>query len=181
MSLVCLDNHVLIWGIKEQPTDGQEEMVSRTKAFIESLNNDETIVLIPSVVIAEFLMPVPSEFHAMVINLFNKNFIIAPFDALAASKFSLIWNAYKPPDEAKELIDNQATRAELKADSMIVATAIARKADYIVSHDTWLKTIAKNFIEVKEIPFIPEQAKQFPRGKDEPNWGSKPKGFNEQT
>mgnify|MGYP001594595056 CR=1 FL=1 len=33
MSLVCLDNHVLIWGIKEQPTKGQEDMVSRTKAF----------------------------------------------------------------------------------------------------------------------------------------------------
>jgi len=152
-----LDNHALIWGIKEQAKEGQEDMIPRTKAFIESIDDDETSVLIPSIVIAEFIMPVPPELHAMVINLFNKNFIIAPFDALAASKFALVWQAYKPPEEAKELIRNEATRAELKADTMIVATAIARKADCIYSHDKWLTTIAKNFIEVKEIPFIPSQ------------------------
>ncbi len=160
MRLICLDNHALIWGIKEQAKEGQEDMIPRTKAFIESINNDETSVLIPSVVVAEFLMPVPPALHAMVINLFNKNFIIAPFDALAASKFSLVSQTYKPPEEAKELIKNEATRAELKADTMIVATAVARKADCIYSHDNWLKVLAKNFIEVKEIPFIPQQLKQ---------------------
>ena len=85
----------------------------------------------------------------MVINLFKKQFIIAPFDALAASKFSLIWQANKPADDAKQIIREHITRAELRADSMIVATAVARKAECIYSHDKWIKTFAKGFIDVK--------------------------------
>lgn len=154
MKIVCLDNHALIWGIKEQCADGQEDMIPLTKKFIESIDND-TSVLIPAIVVAEFLMPIPQELHAMVINLFNKNFIIAPFDALCASKFSTIWNTNK--NEAQELLKSGATRAELKADTFIVATAVARNAECIYSYDKWIKTIANGFINVKEIPFIPEQ------------------------
>ena len=64
MSLVCFDNHVLVWGIKEQATPGQEDMIPRTKAFISKLQNDKVHVLIPSVVVAEFLMPIPPDMHA---------------------------------------------------------------------------------------------------------------------
>ena len=154
MKIICLDNHVLIWGIREQCTQGQEEMIPRTKRFIESIDSD-TLVLVPAIVVAEFLMPVPPELHAMVINLFNKNFIIAPFDALCASKFSIIWNKNK--DGAKELLVGGETKAELKADSLIVATALARKAECIYSYDKWVRTFAKGFVDVKDIPFIPEQ------------------------
>lgn len=154
MKIICLDTHALIWGIKEECTKGQEDMIPVTKRFIESIDND-TSVLIPAIVVAEFLMRIPPDLHAMVINLFNKNYIIAPFDALCASKFSLVWNKNK--DQAEELLKAGATRAELKADSLIVATAVARKAECIYSYDKWTKTFAKNFIDVKEVPFIPKQ------------------------
>ena len=75
MRLICFDNHVLIWGIKEQAQEDQEDMVTKTKKFINSIDDKEILVLIPSIVLAEFLMPVPAKFHAMVINLFNKSFI----------------------------------------------------------------------------------------------------------
>jgi hypothetical protein len=156
MKIICLDNHALIWGIREQSSEGQEDMVPHTKRFIESIDND-TSVLIPAIVFAEFLMPIPPELHPMVINLFNKNFIIAPFDALCASKFSLIWNKNK--EEAQELVKKGITRAQLKADGLIVATAVARKAECIYSYDKWIKTFANGFVDVKEIPFIPEQKK----------------------
>ena len=74
MKIICLDNHALIWGIKEQCTEGQEDMIPRTKKFFDSIDND-TSVLIPAIVVAEFLMPIPQELHAMVLNFFNKNFI----------------------------------------------------------------------------------------------------------
>lgn len=89
MSLICFDTHVLIWGIKEEAKEGQEDRIPLTKRFIDKLSADDN-VLIPSIVMAEFLIPIPSKQHAMVINLFKKKFIIAPFDALAASKFALI-------------------------------------------------------------------------------------------
>ena len=169
MRIICLDNHPLIWGIKEQCTDGQEDMIPLTKKFIESIDND-TAVLIPAIVVAEFLLPIPQDLHAMVINLFNRNFIIAPFDALCASKFSLIWNTNK--NDAQELLKNGATRAELKADSLIVATAVARKAECIYSYDRWIRTIAKGFIDVKEILFIPEQKEVIDLQSKNTDWGN---------
>lgn len=178
MSLICFDNHILIWGIKEQATKGQEDMIPMAKNFIDSLK-DETSVLIPSIVIAEYLMPIPQELHAMVINLFNKNFIIAPFDALAASKFALIWKTNKPTDEADGIIKNDITKAELKADSMIVAIAVARKAECIYSHDKWIKTFAKGFIDVKDIPFLPKQVNAFDLIPESTNWGNIPPKLNQ--
>lgn len=156
MRMICLDNHVLIWGIKGQCTEGQEDMIPLAKKFIESMDKD-ICALIPAVVVAEYLMPIPLESHAEVINTLNRDFAIAPFDTLCASKFSLIWNANK--SEAGELLKNGATRNELKVDSLIVATAVARKAECIYSYDKWIRTIAKGFIEVREIPFIEEQPK----------------------
>lgn len=177
MSLICFDTHILIWGIKEQAKEGQEDKISLAKRFISKLSADDN-VLIPSIVLAEFLIPIPLEQHARVINLFNKKFIIAPFDALAASKFSLIWQTNKPPEPAKQLIKDNATRAELRANSMIVATAVARKADCIYSYDKGVKTFAKGFIEVREIPFVPEEVDLFKSGPDN-NWGNLPKKMNE--
>lgn len=172
MKIICLDSHVLVWGIKEQSTEGQEEMIPRTKRFIEGID-DDTSVLIPAIVIAEFLIPIPQESHAKVITEFNKNFIIAPFDALCASKFSLIWNTNKSL-EREEQINSGITRAELKADSLIVATAVAYKAECIYSHDKWIKSFAKGFIEVKEIPFIEKQKDAFESIPKDADWGKLP-------
>ena len=180
MSLICFDNHVLIWGIKEQAKEGQEDKISLAKRFIDKLGDDDN-VLIPSIVMAEFLIPIPPELHATVINLFNKNYIIAPFDALAASKFSLIWQTNKPAETAKQLIKDYATRAELRADSMIVATAVAWKAECIYSYDKWVKTFAKGFIEVKDIPIVPQEVDIFESDSEKLDWGKPPKRMNESS
>jgi hypothetical protein len=63
MALICFDTNILIWGIKEQSGKGQEEIIPRAKDFISSLD-DETTVLIPSIVVAEILMPIPKELHS---------------------------------------------------------------------------------------------------------------------
>ena len=134
MSLICFDNHILIWGIKEQATIGQEDNIANTKRFIEKLPSEDKVI-IPSIVMAEFLLAIPQDLHAAVINLFQRSFIIAPFDAFAASKLALVWQSYKKPEIAKQITESQTTRAELRADAMIVATALAQKAECIYSHD----------------------------------------------
>ena len=158
MKIYCFDTQVLIWGIKEDCTTGQEDMIPRTKHFIESIGED-TVVLIPTIVLAEFLMRIPQDQHAMVINLCNKSFNIAPFDPLCASKYSTIWNTNKPTGDSKKILANGATRAELKADSLIVATAVTKKAECIYSRDNGIKNFAKGFIEVSDIPFNPQNFK----------------------
>ena len=180
MKLVCLDTNVLIWGIKGLATSGQEDMISRAKIFIDTLNDDkELTILIPSIVIAEYLLPIPHQEHANIINVFNSSFIIAPFDAFAASKFSIIWNTHKPSQEVEKLVKNGFTKTELRADSMIVATAVARKAECIYSHDNGVKNFAKGFIDVREIPFIPKQQDAFESDSNTTDWGKPPKKMNE--
>lgn len=173
MRLVCLDNHALIWGIKEEATEGQELMVPRAKAFIESLDEKDYGVLIPTIVIGEFLLRIPSNMHATVINLFNRSFIIAPFDLIAASKFAEIWQSKKSQEIADELFKSGRTREELKADRMIVAIAASRRAECIYSHDKALKAFAKDYIEVREIPFISKQKSAFEG--ERRDWGKLPK------
>ena len=60
MTLICFDNHVLIWGIKEQAAEGQNDKIVLAKRFINKLSaDDNALILIPSIVVAEFLIPIP--------------------------------------------------------------------------------------------------------------------------
>ncbi|MDM8558566.1 hypothetical protein [Candidatus Parabeggiatoa sp. HSG14] len=43
-----------------------------------------------------------------------------------------------------------------KVDGMIVATAVTQKATCIYSHDPGLAKFASGYIEVKEIPILPD-------------------------
>lgn len=157
MGLVCLDNHVLIWGIKEEASPGQEPMIPLAKSYLKHLADTSTNVIIPSVVVAEFLMRIPTQLHATVTNLFNKSFTVAPFDTAAATNFARIWQTQKDKNLIEELILSGKTKQELKIDSMIVAIAVSRGAELIISHDEGLKRFADGFIPVHDIPFISQQ------------------------
>lgn len=162
MEIVCLDTHLLIWGIKEESTEGQEEMIQKTKLFFKWLDENGIKAMIPSVVIGEFLMLIPHEMHDKITNFFQKNFIVVPYDTASASCFAKIWQK-KNSDGTIEKLKNDipATRAKLKADCQIVATAITHGASCIYSYDEHLAKFAEGYIEVKQIPDIPKQM-QFP-------------------
>lgn len=149
MRSVCLDTHVLIWGVKEQATPGQERMIPRAKAF---LSEPETVFVIPAVGVAELLMPVPSELHAMTLNLLRGGFAIAPYDTKAAALFAKLWRERTDDGVIEQLKSDGETKTKIKVDGQIVATAIAQGVAYIVSHDGGLKKFAGDAIEVRELP-----------------------------
>tara|TARA_Y100000310_G_C20069107_1_gene528503 strand:+ start:51 stop:551 length:501 start_codon:yes stop_codon:yes gene_type:complete len=158
MKLVCFDNHVLIWGIKEEASPGQEDMIPRAKSFIKELDESNTKVLIPSVVIAEFLMRIPPEAHTTITNLFSKSFLVASFDTAAASHFATIWQAKKNQGGIAKIQEEMGTtREELKVDALIVATAVSHQVERIYSHDRGVKAFGEGFVDVQEVPFIPSQ------------------------
>lgn len=162
MSLVCLDTHILIWGIKEEATEGQEEMIARAKAFLEHLEKTDRRVLIPAVVVAEFLLRLPVEVHHTIVNLFQRAFFTAPFDLQAAERFARIWQAQRDTGRIQELSQSHgATKSELKADCMIVATAVARGTSCIYSNDDTLQKFAEGYIDVHEMPDILTQLDLF--------------------
>lgn len=49
MAVVCLDSQILVWGIKEQSSEGQEDMIPRAKAFLKWLdeNNKKVVIAAP--------------------------------------------------------------------------------------------------------------------------------------
>ena len=83
MKQICVDNHILLWGLREIATEGQEDMIPRTKRFLKDCEEQTTRILVPSVVLAELLTAIEPKHHALTTNLLEKGFSIAPFDAAA--------------------------------------------------------------------------------------------------
>ncbi len=156
MNVVCLDTHILIWAIKEEATPGQEEMIEKAKLFIKKLDEQKIRIAIPAIVYTEILLPVPEEKYEDISNELSKNFIIAPYDAIAGQAYTRIWKA-KQNDKTIDELSKTTKKNELKVDCQIVATAVSKKYLCIYSHDKDLQKFAKGFIEVKEIPDMQEQ------------------------
>lgn len=154
MSLVCLDTMIMVWGVHQTSKPTQAHEIRKAIALLEQLEREKVNILIPTVALGEFLIKIPTEHHLTTINQFTRRFLLAPYDAQTASVFATIW-ANKNPEIA-ELIED-IPRATLRADCMIVATAVARNADCIYSHDPGLKKFADGYIEVCELPNNPIQ------------------------
>ena len=137
-------------------------MVEKAKNFIKHLQNNETKMVIPSVVVAELLMRIPPDLHVLFTNLLQQGFMIPPFDVKASMYFAKIWQDRKEKKIIEQLQnEHKARREELKADCMIVATAVANNASSIITYDDKLIKFAEGQIKTSEIPKIPEQQNLF--------------------
>lgn len=149
---ICLDTQILIWGVKEDASPGQEAMVEKAKMFVRAATENGDSLLVPSVVVGELLMRIPEDLHVMTINLIRRGFMTAAYDLEAAAVFARLWQERTEDGVIEELRAAGATRSEMKADCQIVATALASNAASLVSHDRGLKKFAGNEIKVIELP-----------------------------
>jgi predicted nucleic acid-binding protein len=94
----------------------------------------------------------------MAMNLLAQSYPIVPFDTAAAAIYAKLWQERKSSGLIDLLkIENGATRQELKADCMIVATAIQHKVKALYSHDASLRKFANGAIPVIEVPKLNQQ------------------------
>lgn len=154
--LVCFDNHILIWGIRGEATPGQEEMIRRTRLLLEYLEEKNANIIIPSVVVGEFIVKVPKENHQKVMSVLEKRFQIAPYDTAAALIAAEIWidknkGSIGINHELRQGLQD-TSRIKLKDDCKIVATAVKFKAECIYSEDEGVKKFAEGRIKVCEVP-----------------------------
>ncbi len=158
MKKYALDSHIFFWGIREQAEKNQEDMIPRTKDFIQNCYRNGDQLIFPSIVLGEILTAIEPKDYSMVHNLISQSFVIPPFDSVCAQIFARLWRERKDSGLIKELMDNKgAKRQELKADCMIVAICLANKVDAIYSHDNYLKKFANGSIQVLHIPNIAVQ------------------------
>lgn len=150
-NLICLDSQILIWGIKNQSTPEQISMIENARNFLDSLDSNKIQVLIPTIVIAEILMPEPLENQIKILNTIIKSFIIGDLNVEIAHKYAQI---YQSNHDIIELIKTQETirKDKMKFDHIIVSTALHYKAKCIYSYDKHVKSFAKDKIEVRELP-----------------------------
>ena len=148
MSSACIDNHILIWGIRKEATPGQEPMILRAELFLKYLEESKTTVVVPSVVIGEFLVKVPVEKHQEVQDVLEKRFQIVPYDAVAAACAARIFQEHKTSGANR----GNVSRDILKADIQILATAVTRKIGKLYTHDGDLAKLAEKYLPVSQMP-----------------------------
>lgn len=61
---ICFDTTPVIWGIREDADDGDFHMIERTKKYIKKISEDGYAIMIPSPVVAEYLVgATATQFH----------------------------------------------------------------------------------------------------------------------
>jgi predicted nucleic acid-binding protein len=133
--VVAIDSQVLVWGIR---TEGTPEQLQRAKWLFQQLEGELAQILVPSVAISEYLVRVKPEDHAGTLASLSERFIIAPFDARCASRAAQLFLEGK---DDREMGVNDA-RKTLRADCMIIATAIAFGATRFYSGDEGCRKLA---------------------------------------
>ncbi|NJK80323.1 MAG: type II toxin-antitoxin system VapC family toxin [Chloroflexaceae bacterium] len=146
--VVCIDTQIVIWGVREEATPTQKDMIPKAKELFEYFGRQKIQVAFPSIVVGESLVRVPVPEHPNVLNKFSQ-FIILPYDTLSAMWFARIWQQLKDQEEITRLQTTGLSRVELKADLMIIATAVAHGAKVLYSGDHKLLKLATNFIEIQ--------------------------------
>lgn len=132
-------------------------MLPRAQRLLCDLDKQGARILIPTPIMWEYLLGISSANRDAALSTFNKRFRVIPFDALAASIASELWQNNKNNGKA---LDGAAWRAghgrtKMKVDCQLVAVALANGADAIYSHDDDIRKYAGKRIPVLPLPELP--------------------------
>lgn len=164
MSLVLLDSMVLVWGIKKKPTAGQEHMLEITERFLERLDENKDVILIPSPVITEILAPITdSQDVNNLMSTLYRRFRIAALDDISARISGEIWATKTGFVEYFQKNGEIGLRNKYKYDILLLGIAKSNNVDIIYSHDERLRDLAiANGLNAKDIPIIAPKITQAP-------------------
>lgn len=135
--LVGVDSMTLVWGIRKQ---GPSEMLERARLLFHQLDRDKRQIVVPAIVVAEYLSHVDEKYHAEQIELMRSTFVMPPFDVRAASLAARLFQIGQSGRGNKGEAD---ARKCLRADSLIVATAKMVGAKSFYSHDKNCRSMAE--------------------------------------
>lgn len=135
-----MDTNVLVHAIRPHNPNG--EQARRAKFFLSNCDKaekDGVRLLVPAVVAAEFLCGCDSSFERSAEELQAK-FPIIPFDLGAALRYREVWIA---KCRLKAPLEENSSREKMARDAMIVAMALDRNVDEIVTFDNDLVRLAQ--------------------------------------
>lgn len=151
MSLVCIDSQILIWGLTKNPTPQFENKVALTRVLLENLTKAKKQLAISSITLGETCAGLANKEQDAFIKDIYKNFIILPYDALAAHKFSEIYKT--KVSNHKQWKHDRYTRVNYTVDMKILATAVSKDIPIIYTDNRRdFDRVGSGFIEVLGLP-----------------------------
>ncbi|MHA4736993.1 ferrochelatase [Dyadobacter sp. MSC1_007] len=143
--IYAIDAHPFIWGVKKQSHENQTDFIRKAEEFFKWADYHKHIVLMPTVVVAEVLVPETDEEVDRYLKIIGDRFFVPDFDKNTAKIYSRILHGRM--DEIKKNYQAiEITKQQMKIDHIIVATARAHRAESIVTYDNGLITFAKGII-----------------------------------
>lgn len=124
----------------------QKALSRRARILLHELRNDQ--VVLPTIAVAEILVPVPTSQHGQLIAALKEVFLCAEFGDRAATIAADLWSKYKkvPTDRR---YDNRHT---MLADVKIVAAAKAVGATVFYTNDESCQKLADIVMQGKGLP-----------------------------
>jgi len=139
---------VLVWGIRKS---GNLKEIKRAGYLFRELEQDEAQIIIPSIVVAEFITPIRApEEQVRTVAAMRERFIIAPFDAMDAVLAATLWNRGK----STRKMARQSARVCLRADALIVATAKNHGAEEFFTNNEDCLKMAASVMLARGLPNI---------------------------
>jgi hypothetical protein len=162
--LASCDTQTLMWAFpwplipKKLPASERariDEMRQRARMLMKLLDQQKVKIIIPSVVVAELIMPIDPSKHARILLEFSSQFFCPPFDVSACSLAARLWQFERglPGGKAGLPEKEQSVRKVLKSDILIVATAKIAGAVTFYSNDKKARRLAdESGMEGKDLP-----------------------------
>jgi len=120
--------------------------------LFERLEREQAQIIVPSIVVSEYLTKINPNLHQAVLAEMSSRFLISSFDVRCAS---IAASLYTRGSEGR--VRGQAnTRNTLKADCLIVASAKAANATAFYTADAGCRNIAKLRMPAHDLPEMSE-------------------------
>lgn len=148
--VVCLDTNIIVWGVKGISEPSQKGNIPKAEFLLRKLQEHQSKIIIPSIVLSELLVTVPPEKQPAFIEAIYKLGAVPQYGVREALYFAKFWRTKKETAKGAEI-----SRREMKMDFMIIGTALAHGANCIYTHDIGLKKIAEDIIPVKGLSDLP--------------------------
>jgi hypothetical protein len=146
--VVAIDSMTLVWGVRHE---GDPDQLKRAKWLFGQLEQEQAQIIVPAVCVAEYLGPADPDDHAAILAAISARFIIPPFDVQCASLAARLFNAGRS-GRPKGTADS---RKCLRADTLIIATAITHGAKILYSGDDRCRKLAKPMMDARNLPDQP--------------------------
>ena len=146
---MAVDTMVLQWAIRRK--GGSADKIKHALYLFAEFEREHAQIIVPSVVVAEFLIGVHPEAWPAVVASFTERFLVEPFDTKDTIMAATLWNYGK----AHRAMGIPGARVRLRSDTLIIATAVGHGATEFYTDDDDCFAMAGKVMTAKRLPTIP--------------------------